>query len=293
MWRLAVLLSLLTLLAGCGSGVFFISHGDNVDRRTPLEKAAQEGNLAEVSGLLAAGADPNGPAGVFHCPLNAAAGRSDNVEVIRVLLAAGANPNGRAMDNAPCWPSPLAYAAGTGDVENTRALLDAGASIQSNRCPLLPVVWLKPPIVDLLVERGLDLNRVDEAGRNELHIALAPPMVPQSEAVQRLLQAGVPLSARDNSGKTPLDYWREPHECDQFRLSTWLFERFGDSYFRTQRENRAKISALLGVASLGPVPMALADDLTSATSNLGKPSTPQTSTESIYRLSSRDSVSRW
>jgi len=250
MWRLAALLSLTILLAGCG-GMFFISHGDNTDHRTPLEKAAQDGNVAEVSRLLASGADPNGSEGVFRCPLNAAAARNDNVDVIRVLLASGANPNGPGEVGRPCFPRPLSYAAGSGSVENLRALLDSGASVQPAGCPSIVVVWLKPPVLDLLVERGFDLNGIDEAGRNQLHIALQPPMVPQSEVVERLLHAGVSLSVRDNWGKTPLDYWREPHECDQFRLSTWLFEHLGnDSYFQTQRENRAKISTLLGGASL-------------------------------------------
>ena len=61
-----------------------------------------------------------------------------------------------------------------------------------------------------------------------------------------LLRSGVPLNARDTSGKTPLAYWREPRDFEVHWFSTWLFERLGDdSYYQQQRENRANISALL------------------------------------------------
>jgi hypothetical protein len=90
------------------------------------------------------------------------------------------------------------------------------------------------------------VRRVRRAGRNEFHIALAPPVVPVVEGIEYLVRSGVPLNARDRSGKTPLAYWREPRDFEIHWISTWLFARLSDDpYFRQQHANRAKISAVL------------------------------------------------
>ena len=116
----------------------------------------------------------------------------------------------------------------------------------TSKCSKLAVAWLKPPVLDLLVQHGFNLQYVDPHGRNELHLALAPPVVPPPGGIEYLLHSGVPLNARDSSGKTPLAYWREPRDFESHWFTTWLFERLGDdSYPQEQRENRARISALL------------------------------------------------
>ena len=244
MVRALAVLPFIALLAGCGG--FGFSLGNGKDLRTPLEKAAQNGDLATVTQLLASGVDPNDRGGAFGAPLNAAVSRKDNVEIIGALVAAGANPNGRGQDGTRCWASPLVHAASMGDMENTQALLAAGASIRQSECSTLVVGWLKAPIVELLVAHGLSLNAVDQNGRNELHISLAPPVVPPVDGIAYLIHAGVPLNARDRSGRTPLAYWREPRDYERRWFTMWLFERLsGDSLLRRERENRAKISALL------------------------------------------------
>jgi ankyrin repeat protein len=244
MLRFAGMLVLLPLLTGCG-GVY-LAHGSNEDRRTPLEKAAQAGDPSDVKQLLTAGADPNDRAGLFGSPLDAAASRQDNVEVIRLLLAAGANPNGRPAEGDRCWSSPLFQAASLGDVKNTRALLEAGASVQPSRCARLVVGWIQPAISDLLVRFGLNLHSVDERGRNLLHLALAPPVVPRLDGIEYLVRAGVPVNARDAQGRTPLSYWREPRDHEVHWFAYWLIDRLsGDSSEAKQRAGRAAISAYL------------------------------------------------
>jgi cytohesin len=226
--------------------VGFVSVGSNKDRRTPLEKAAQAADVTEVQRLLASGADPNDRGGVFGSPLNAAASRNYNADVIRALLTAGANPNGRGEEGNACWASPLLYAASMGDIENTRAILAAGATIARSRCSNLVVGWLKPSVIDLLRQHSLDIFATDQLGRNELHTALAPPVVPHFEGIEYLVNAGVPLNARDHDGKTPLAYWREPRDIESHWFRAWLIERLSDDVeFRQQRDNRTKISALL------------------------------------------------
>lgn len=243
MRRALALVPLCALLAGCGG--WGVSVASNKDMRTPLERAAQTGDLAEVQRLLASGADPN-RGSVFGSPLNSAVIRSHNAEVIRALIAAGANPNGRGEEGNRCWASPILSATSIGDLENTRTLLDSGATLPKSRCSKLIVGWLKPPVIDLLVQHGLDILAVDEFGRNELHSALEPRVVPNFEGIEYLVRAGVPLNARDHAGRTPLAYWREPRDFEAHWFREWLFERLSsDPGFRQQRENRAKISALL------------------------------------------------
>ena len=251
-----VLVPLCALLAGCGGrGVSVASHKD---LRTPLEKAAQAGDLAEVRRLLTSGSNPNDRFGLFGAPLYAAALSNHNAEVIRALIGAGANPNGRGLRGLEeglngirtCYGSPLRYAASRGYLENVRTLLDSGASVQEvQKSPCmskLVVGRLKPPLIDLLVQHGLDIFASDEFGRNELHWALQPPSVANFEGIEYLVHAGVPLGARDHTGKTPLAYWREPRDFETHWFRAWLNERLlGDAVVRRQRENRAKISALL------------------------------------------------
>lgn len=250
MWRLGLLLAVVGLLAGCTTfSVVGFGTADNEDRRTPLEKAAQEGDVAEVRRLLAAGADPNGAAKMSGSALNAAVlgpGTTGNVEVVRILLAAGANPNGRADEDGRYWVSPLRHAAMRGDVESVRVLIEAGANVAQNHGSEFNAAWLEAPVADLLVEHGLDLMAVNAQGQNQLHTALGPPTTPKLEGIEYLVFAGVPLNARDHSGKTPLDYWREPRYFETHWIQTWLLERIADElHFERDRENRIKITQFL------------------------------------------------
>lgn len=108
---------------------------------------------------------------------------------------------------------------------------------------------MKPPVIELLVQRGFDLNILDENGRNALHIALAPPVTPPPGSIEFLVQHGVPLNERDHSRKTPLAYWREPRDYESRWFTTWLFERVShEAFLDQQRHHRAEITALLNRA---------------------------------------------
>jgi ankyrin repeat protein len=243
-WRVCLVISLTATFTGCGCSIATTSD----DQRTPLEKAAQQSNLAEVRRLLDSGTDPNAPTVMFGSPLHAAAfGRANAADTVRLLISAGANPNGRRPEPNRCWVSPLFHAAVSGDVESATVLLDAGASItEQPHCSQWNAGWLEPGILNLLVSRGLDLKRVDSVGRNQLQFALAPPLLPRTAAIEYLIRAGVPINARDKHGRTPLACWKEPRDFETHWFRTWLLERLAeDSYLEQQRRTRKEITTLL------------------------------------------------
>lgn len=126
-----------------------------VESQPPLTAAAVAGRTAEVASLLAAGADPNERAGRGFSALGLAA-RSGQVAIIEQLVRAGADPDIRDTNENGWTPllnavhthqagsvdtllrlganpdlggglTPLIMAAGSGDTEMVRRLLDAGA----------------------------------------------------------------------------------------------------------------------------------------------------------------------
>ena len=92
--------------------------------RSAIHYAAADGDTAEVSRLLAGGADPGEPDAVEFTPLHFAA-QEQHPGVVALLLQAGADV--RATDrwgNTPLW---RAVFTAHGDAATSAALLAAGA----------------------------------------------------------------------------------------------------------------------------------------------------------------------
>jgi ankyrin repeat protein len=182
--------------------------------------------------------------------LEAAAGRPRNAAVIRTLLAAGANPNPRGVDDYDGYDAPLYRAIVVEDVENARALLEAGASVRSYH--LTNTAHLNAKIMTQLVAHGLDAFQVDQYGRNLLHQMLKWDPGPKPELIDYLIQAGVPLNARDAEGKTPLGYWREPRYFELHPVWCWLTDCLpSNQTVIEQQRMRIKISASLERSGAG------------------------------------------
>lgn len=92
----------------------------------PIIVAAGRGDAAEVSALLASGADPNTLSPDSETPLHVAAITGDPATV-SALLAAGANPNARAPPGTQLSMTPLQWATYGGHEEMVRLLLASGA----------------------------------------------------------------------------------------------------------------------------------------------------------------------
>jgi len=240
MVRFVLALPGLLLLSSCAAD----PPAEHTDRRTPLERAAADGKVDEIRRMIASGSDPNAHGETRTWPLEAAAERPHNAEVIQALLAAGAVPNPRGVQDYEGLDSPLYRAVVIEDVDNARALLEAGASVKSYH--LTNTAHLNAEIMKQLVAHGLDEFQVDNYGRNLLHQMLRWDPGPKPELVEYLIQAGVPLNARDADGKTPLAYWREPRHFELHPLWCWLTDCLANNKTVPEQQRiRVEISALL------------------------------------------------
>ncbi|MGM1063260.1 ankyrin repeat domain-containing protein [Saccharothrix sp. Mg75] len=128
--------------------------------RTLLLNAVRRDDAAEVRGLLRNGVDLNsrGPDGLT--PLMIAAGKG-NADLVRLLLDAGADVY--TTDSA-AGGTALHKAVQGGDLETVRVLVEAGAFVDAvatttGHTPLLDAFWYKrPDVVGYLLDRGAGLN---------------------------------------------------------------------------------------------------------------------------------------
>jgi ankyrin repeat protein len=173
---------------------------------TPLHFAAKNGRRDVAEYLLLQGADPNAKNNAGETPLYAAS-LIGYVSVVELLLTHGADVSlGNSVG------PPINTAAGMGNADVVRLLLDYGALVNSKdtlegSTPLQAAIIpkLRPemlrPTVELLLARGADLEAKNKKGQTALHIAAWGST---SQAVEFLLSKGANVRTKDLAGQTPL-----------------------------------------------------------------------------------------
>ena len=168
-----------------------------------------------VRECLQAGADPNGPPGVYPLPpLFVAAGWSPYPAVIHVLVDAGADVAARHWGDL----TPLHEAASQNtNTGVTAALLEVGVDPNArDRDGIVPILLAatdnsNPDVVTLLVEAGADPNARDPYGNTPLHLAWNTGWFDRRPVMRELLRLGADPLARNEAGEiadqTHCDNW--------------------------------------------------------------------------------------
>ena len=202
--------AIVTALIDAGADVSARSEGG----QTPLHvAAAKSANPAVVTVLIEAGADIHAQNEDRWTPLHLAAAWSTTPGVVTALLGAGANVH--VEEFAGSTPLELAVSHNL-SAAVVRALAKAGADVH---VPPSLLHWAamfnpNPEVVSVLVEAGVNVHTRDNSGNTPLHWAARYNRNPV--VVTALVAAGANVHTRDNSGLTPL------HEALAFGKSPGL-----------------------------------------------------------------------
>ena len=177
---------------------------------TALQLSAWKGHVAIVNLLLDHGADINsrGSTDATALIMAASKGRTD---VVRLLLDQAADI-GAVSANGDFDSTAVAQAFRWDHMETAKVLLERGAGAnsrydQSSEGTLLHAVarftgWKsQAPNIDLLLEKGADLEAKDGDGRTPLLVAVRRTNL---NTIKYLLERGADLEAKDSRGQTAL-----------------------------------------------------------------------------------------
>lgn len=152
-------ISFLLVLPGCILG----------GRATPLGAAAGKGDVAAMTALLDAGADPNAAGGHGMTPL-AAAARSGRIEAIELLLERGGDPHRGCGVNG--W-TPLLHALHKNQIAAAKRLAQTcePPSAELDEALYMAAGYAQTEAVEALLARGADPKHSYEQGANALAVA--------------------------------------------------------------------------------------------------------------------------
>ncbi len=139
-----------------------------------LAKAARNGDVKAIDGILRSGVDPDVPDRYGHTPLYYAVSFNET-KAVELLLAHHADPNPRARSHT--------FASQVPDTP-----LENAAELGNRR------------VAEMLIEAGAKVNEHGPSGRTALHCAND-----QLDVIRLLIDKGADVNARDNEGTSALD----------------------------------------------------------------------------------------
>lgn len=194
-------------------------------------------DLEKTRLLLDRGADVNARSGDARTPLLIAAGQFGNTAVVKLLLDHGADLSPKSPI-ANGYATVLSEAARTGDEALLRLLIERGADVKSagvialsnankagcakclellmgaadQRTLTQAATLLSPPFGDaratrMLLDKGVRANATEPKGNTLLILAAASEGL-AVETVERLIEAGADVNAKNPEGRSALDFAR-------------------------------------------------------------------------------------
>ncbi len=186
---------------------------------TPLHLAIRFGHVAMVRKLVAAGADVNVVS--FHVgvpPLVLALHhRTESMKLTKMLLEAGADPNGTGRSGRTVFHG-LAW-GGSLDFADLLLAYGARTSVKDRKglTPLHEAVWADcPEMARWFLAHGADVNAADNGGDTPLHVAA---FCGHREISGLLEAAGADMHAVNDLGQTPRDCVRLPDAPTMIELN--------------------------------------------------------------------------
>lgn len=168
--------------------------------RTLLHRAAMKGHVRLIELLLERGADIQEKDCWGNLPLHAAAA-CGQTKAVEYLLASGASREAKNESGL----TPLAAAAGKGQLETAEFLISRGADVNARDDVGLPVLFAAlpyPAIINLLIDRGAEVDALDSGGWTPLVWACARKDLPDQKAtIETLFERGARLDIVSKAGR--------------------------------------------------------------------------------------------
>ncbi len=230
-------------------GLYFLNSWVGFAQSTPDEQlisAIQQKNMALVKQSVSDGADVDKIGKYAYVPLNWAI-NVQSPELIQFLVEKGANPNykspqGQTLIFQPCmlnWhetvkallengadanmldaiqANPLLVSARSGATECVNLLLPKTTDLEAKDLTGMNVLHYavqsgKLPLLESVANAKVNLNATDLQLRTALHIA-TDQNSPNLAIIQLLIETGIDLEAKDNSGNTVLHLASEDNKLE-------------------------------------------------------------------------------